>query len=68
MVVIIVTACPAGLRGHLTRWMLQVSPGVFVGVLNSRVRELLWERVVELVKDGSGIMVYSAKNEQRMEF
>ncbi|WP_308204819.1 type I-E CRISPR-associated endoribonuclease Cas2e, partial [Gordonia sputi] len=62
------TACPAGLRGHLTRWMLQVSPGVFVGVLNSRVRELLWERVVELVKDGSGIMVYSAKNEQRMEF
>ena len=31
MTVIVVTACPAGLRGHLTRWLLEISPGVFVG-------------------------------------
>ena len=31
MVVIVLTACPAGLRGHLTRWLLEISPGVFVG-------------------------------------
>ncbi|WP_045821704.1 type I-E CRISPR-associated endoribonuclease Cas2e [Williamsia herbipolensis] len=68
MVVLIVTACPAGLRGHLTRWLLEISPGVFVGVLSRRVRDLLWERVEELVKDGRAIMVSSARNEQRLDF
>lgn len=31
MVVIVLSACPAGLRGHLTRWLLEISAGVFVG-------------------------------------
>lgn len=62
MVVLIVTACPAGLRGHLTRWLLEISPGVFVGVLNRRVRELVWARVQELVKDGRAVMVFPAQN------
>lgn len=68
MVVLIVTACPAGLRGHLTRWLLEISPGVFVGVLPRRVRDLVWDRVIDLVKDGRAIMVYPAKNEQRLAF
>lgn len=68
MVVLIVTACPAGLRGHLTRWLLEVSPGVFVGVLNRRVRELLWDRVIELCNNGRAIMIFTARNEQRLEF
>ncbi|MET9201497.1 type I-E CRISPR-associated endoribonuclease Cas2e [Gordonia sp. NPDC003585] len=68
MVVLIVTACPAGLRGHLTRWLLEISPGVFVGVLNQRVRELVWARVQDLVKDGRAVMVFPAQNEQRLEF
>lgn len=68
MVVLVVTACPAGLRGHLTRWLLEISPGVFVGVVSSRVRDLLWERVIDLVKDGRAVLVYRANNEQRMGF
>lgn len=68
MVVLIVTACPPGLRGHLSRWLLEICPGVFVGVLNRRVRDLVWERVIELVKDGRAIMVFPARNEQRLEF
>ncbi len=68
MVVIVLTACPAGLRGDLTRWMLEISPGVFVGTISSRVRGLLWGRIVDLVKDGRAIMVFPAQNEQRMEF
>jgi CRISPR-associated protein Cas2 len=68
VVVLVVTACPAGLRGHLTRWLLEISPGVFVGVLSLRVRELLWERVGELVKDGRAIMISPSRSEQRFEF
>jgi len=68
VVVLVVTACPAGLRGHLTRWLLEISPGVFVGVVSRRVRELVWERVCELVRDGRAIMISPARNEQRLEF
>jgi CRISPR-associated protein Cas2 len=68
VVVLVLTACPAGLRGHLTRWLLEISPGVFVGFVTSRVRDLLWERVLELAKDGRAIMVHSAKGEQRLAF
>lgn len=68
MVVLVLTACPSGLRGHLTRWLLEVSPGVFVGHITARVRDLMWERVVELAKDGRAIMIYSARGEQRLAF
>lgn len=68
MVVIVVTACPAGLRGHLTRWLLEVSAGVFVGHVTARVRDLMWERVVELAKDGRAIMIHSVRGEQRLAF
>ncbi|MEV6274876.1 type I-E CRISPR-associated endoribonuclease Cas2e [Nocardia sp. NPDC051832] len=68
MVVLVLSACPAGLRGHLTRWLLEISPGVFVGVLTARVRDLAWQRVVELSKDGRAIMIYSTRSEQRLAF
>lgn len=68
MVVIVVTACPAGLRGHLTRWLLEISAGVFVGHVTARVRDLMWERVVELAKDGRAIMIHSVRGEQRLAF
>lgn len=68
MVVLVLTACPAGLRGYLTRWLLEISPGVFTGVVSTRVRDLMWSHVVELAKDGRVIMVHSAANEQRQRF
>lgn len=68
MVVIVLSACPARLRGHLTRWLLEVSPGVFVGRVSARVRDQLWDRVRELVGVGRALMVHSAQNEQGMAF
>lgn len=67
MVIIVLTACPVGLRGHLTRWLLEVAPGVFVGKVSARVREEMWLRVMELSKDGRALMVQSARNEQGMQ-
>lgn len=68
MVVLVLTACPVGLRGHLTRWLMEISPGVFVGAVPARVREQLWERVLELCKDGRAVMVHSVRGEQRLAF
>jgi CRISPR-associated protein Cas2 len=41
MIVLVVTACPVCLRGHLTRWLLEISPGVFVGKVTTRVHSLM---------------------------
>lgn len=68
MVVIVLTACPVGLRGDLTRWLLEIAPGVFVGHIDARIRDRLWERIIDLLRDGRAVMVYSARNEQHMAF
>lgn len=68
MVVLVLTACPAGLRGHVTRWLLEIAPGVFVGKVSARVRQELWSRVVELLKDGRAILVFSKKGDQGLDF
>ncbi|MBS1712132.1 MAG: type I-E CRISPR-associated endoribonuclease Cas2 [Armatimonadetes bacterium] len=64
MVVLIVTAVKPGLRGELSRWMLEPQAGVFVGHLSGRVRDKLWEKVVAEVKSGSAMMIHSARSEQ----
>jgi CRISPR-associated protein Cas2 len=68
VIVVVVTACPDRLRGQLTRWLLEISAGVFVGHASARVRELLWERIVEHVGRGKALMVHSTRGEQRLAF
>ena len=62
------TDCPPRLRGDLSKWLCEISPGVYVGTVSSRVRDAIWMRVCENVKSGRATMVYSAGGEQRMEF
>lgn len=68
MIVLVLSACPVGLRGYLTRWLLEVSAGVFVGKVSRRVRERIWERTTQQVKTGRAILVYSARTEQGLGF
>lgn len=58
MVTLVLTNCPVGLRGHLTRWLEEVAPGVFVGKVNSRLRDQLWKIVLRMVANGRAIMIY----------
>lgn len=68
MVVLVLTACPVGLRGHVTRWLLEIAPGVFCGRVSSKVRDELWLRVVEMSKDGRALMVFSRRGDQGLDF
>lgn len=68
MTVIVLTTCPAGLRGLLTRWLLEISPGVFVGNPSARIRELLWEEVKQYAAQGRALLTYSADTEQGFAF
>ena len=62
------TDCPPRLRGDLSKWLQEVNTGVYVGNVNPRVREAIWQRVCENLKNGRATMVFSANNEQRMDF
>lgn len=68
MIVIILTACPAGLRGHLTQWLLEISAGVYVGHVSTKVRQRLWSRVVEMAGPGRAFLVFQTKGEQGLSF
>jgi CRISPR-associated protein Cas2 len=65
MVVFVLERVPTGLRGELTRWMLEVKAGVFVGTLSADVRERLWKRITERVKVGAAYVIHAAQTEQR---
>lgn len=64
MVVIVLEKVPRGLRGELTRWLVELDTGVFVGQLSATVRDLLWEKVTAKAGEGRCALAYSTNNEQ----
>ncbi|MGW8434586.1 type I-E CRISPR-associated endoribonuclease Cas2e [Nocardiopsis sp. NPDC055879] len=68
MMVLILTNCPVGLRGLLTRWLLQIAPGVFIGKPSARVRQVLWDEVQQYAGNGRALLVYSTDTEQGFAF
>ena len=64
MVVFVVERVQPSLRGELSRWLLEVKAGVFVGKLSALVREELWQLVTKkLQKNGSAVMIYPINSE-----
>lgn len=59
---------PPSLRGDLTKWMQEISTGVYVGNFNTKIREKLRERVVESVGSGEATMTYAYRNEIGYKF
>ena len=52
MIVVTLTDCPPRLRGDLSKWLLEISTGVYVGQLSKRVREELWKRICDNLPRG----------------
>ena len=64
MVVIMMEKVPVSLRGEITRWMLELRPGVFVGNISGLVRDKLWEHICQKTKGGAVTLLQSAATEQ----
>lgn len=64
MTVIVLERVLPAIRGELTRWMLELHAGVFVGRLSALVRDTLWDYICEQMKDGAGWLVYQTNTEQ----
>jgi CRISPR-associated protein Cas2 len=55
---------PASLRGELSRWLVPIRPGVYVGSPSKRVRDELWTKACKKIKEGGVTQVWTAPNEQ----
>ncbi len=64
MVVLTLEKVSRSLRGELTRWLLELDTGVFVGRVSARVRERLWDKVLQKAGNGRAAMAWSSNNEQ----
>lgn len=68
LTVITLKNSPPSLRGDLTKWMQEIATGVYVGNFNTKIRQELWERVVESVGSGEATMTYAYRNEIGYKF
>lgn len=64
MVVLVLERAPVSRRGELTRWLLEVRAGVFVGDVSALVRDKLWELVEQKVRGGAALLIHNAETEQ----
>lgn len=56
MTVIVVKPASSGLRGLLSRWLIEVDAGVFVGGISATVRDEVWRMVHARAK--SALLMY----------
>jgi CRISPR-associated protein Cas2 len=68
MLVIVVENVPARLRGRLAVWLLEVRAGVYVGKVNRRVREMIWNQVATGLGDGNAVIAWSTNAESGFDF
>ena len=66
MMVLMLRNVRPGMRGKLTRWLVQPHPGVYLGHPSGRIRERLWEMICQEIdeKGGSAVMIVPAQCEQ----
>lgn len=64
MMVMILEKVPPSLKGDLSRWLVEVTTGVYVGHASALVRDLLWDKCVRYVYRGRCYQLYRANNEQ----
>lgn len=64
MTILIVECVSPSLRGDLSRWLVELQAGVFVGRISEVVREALWERATNRADDGTVLLLWRTNNEQ----
>ncbi len=64
MVMIVVEKVPQSLRGEISRWLMEISTGVFFGQASAIVRESIWSKACEKMGEGGVVMIHPWQNEQ----
>lgn len=64
MTIIVLTAVPQQLRGYVTRFLIEIYTGLYVGKCSRRVSDALWERCKVEVGSGVAVIIRTVNNEQ----
>jgi CRISPR-associated protein Cas2 len=64
MVIMVLNDVPQSVRGNLTRWLVEVKSGVYVGQVSARVRDKLWEQCLANKRTGGVFQAWSTNTEQ----
>lgn len=64
MLVMTLEKVPQSLRGELSRWLLEIQTGVYVGRVSPVVRDLLWEKALAKGAGGRCTQAWRTNNEQ----
>jgi len=64
MVLMVLERVTLSLRGELTRWLVEVKAGVFIGDVNAMVRDRLWEKCANRCGSGTVFQAWSNNTEQ----
>ena len=68
MLVIVTEAVPDRLRGYLSRWLLEVRAGVFIGDYSTRVREVITKTITKNHETGNVVVAWSTNTESGFDF
>ena len=68
MLVIAVNNAPPRLRGRLAIWLLEIRAGVYVGNFSRRVREMIWDQVLDEIDDGDAVIAWAAPTDAGFDF
>jgi CRISPR-associated protein Cas2 len=68
MLVIVVESVPPRLRGRLAVFLIEVRAGVYIGDVNARVREKLWEYIEAGIEEGNAVMAWTTNTESGYDF
>lgn len=67
MIVMILEKVTTGLRGELSRWLIEPKAGVFVGHVSARVRDHLWDKCVSKKSNGGVVQIWRTNTEQHFQ-
>lgn len=65
MLMVVTENVPPRLRGRLAIWLLEIRAGVYVGDTSKRIREMIWQQVIQLSDGGNVVMARATNSESR---
>jgi CRISPR-associated protein Cas2 len=68
MLVIVLENAPRRLHGYLTRLLVEVRAGVYVGDFSIKVRERLWKVITGEIAQGNAVMAWSTNDDAGFAF
>jgi CRISPR-associated protein Cas2 len=68
MLVVVTENIPSRLRGRLAVWLLEVRSGVYIGDVTARIRDMIWNNLIEGCEDGNIVMAWNSNNDSGFEF